>query len=127
MFFRYTYPALCWAAFIVLLTLTSGREFPDVSLVSLDKVIHIFLFAVQSYLFVRGFIRQARFINLRYHPIAFSVFICLLFGALTELMQAFILTDRAGDFFDFIANGIGAVSGILIFVWLYGKDAYAKR
>ena len=127
MFFRFTYPALCWAAFIILLTLTSGREFPDVSLVSFDKIVHLFLFAVQSYLFIRGFIRQTQFILLRYYPIALSFIICLFLGASTELMQAYLLTDRAGDFFDFIANVVGAVFGIIIFVWLYGKEAYAKR
>jgi len=126
MFFRYFYPALLWAAFILLLTMTSGKEFPSVSLLSFDKIVHVFLFSVQSYLFFRAFIRQSRFISLRYHPIVFSLLFSILLGASTELIQAFVLTDRSGDVFDFIANCIGTGTGVLIFMLLYGKSSYSR-
>lgn len=127
MFFRYTYPALMWAAFILLLTMTSGREFPEVTLISFDKMVHAFLFAVQSYLFVRGFMRQTYFIRLHYRPIVSSFLICILFGAATELMQAYLLNSRSGDIYDFFANTIGTGAGIGAFILLYGKAEYAKR
>jgi VanZ family protein len=127
MFLRHVYPALLWAAFIFLLTLTSGKEFPEVILVSFDKLIHVFMFIVQSYLLMRGFIRQPVVLSLRYSPAIFSLLFALLIGASTELMQAFLLTDRSGDIYDFISNCIGSIAGVMIFVLLYGRSDYAKR
>ncbi|MBK5285302.1 MAG: VanZ family protein [Bacteroidia bacterium] len=126
MFFRYSYPALLWAVFILLLTMTSGKEFPSVSLLSFDKIVHVFLFSVQSYLFFRAFIRQSRFPLLRYHPVVFSLLLSILIGAATELIQAFLFTDRSGDVFDFVANCIGTGTGVLIFILLYGKASYTR-
>lgn len=126
MFFRYTYPALLWAVFILLLTMSPGKEFPEVSLLSFDKIVHVFLFAVLSYLFVRGFMRQSRFINVRYRPVITSLFVCILFGAATELMQSYILNDRRGDVLDFIANSMGAGTGVLIFILIYGKAKVSR-
>jgi VanZ family protein len=127
MFIRYLYPPLLWAAFILLLTITSGKEFPEVTLISFDKAIHFFLFIIQSYLLARGFIRQSAYMTLRYHPLLWSFFISLFFGATTEIIQAYMLTDRTGDIFDFAANGAGSIAGIVIFVLLYGKPNYANR
>ena len=127
MFIRYLYPAFLWAVFILLLTLTSGKEFPEVSLISFDKLVHMFLFAIQSYLLTRGFTRQSRSMVLRYNPVIFSFLISVMFGAATELIQAYFLTDRTGDVFDFIANALGSGAGIIIFVLLLGKPNYAKH
>ena len=127
MFLRYLYPALLWAAFIFLLTLTSGKEFPEVTLISFDKLIHVFLFTIQAYLFMRGFIRQSGVKMLRYQPIRYAILFAVLLGAVTELMQAYLLTDRAGEIYDFIANCLGTGAGVIIFVLLYGKSDYAKR
>jgi VanZ family protein len=127
MFLRYVYPALLWAVFIFLLTLTSGKEFPEVTLVSFDKLIHVFLFTVQSYLLMRAFIRQSAVMLLRYSPVIFSIGIALFISFSTEFMQSFLLSDRQGELYDFIANGIGSCLGVLFFVLLYGRSAYAKR
>lgn len=127
MFFKYLYPSFLWAAFIFLLTLTSGKEFPEVTLISFDKLIHVFMFIVQSYLLMRGFIRQSAVMALRYSPVIFAFLISILLGAFTELMQAYLLADRAGDIYDFIANCIGTGAGVVLFVLLYGKSDYAKR
>jgi VanZ family protein len=121
------YPSILWAAFIFLLTLTSGKEFPEVMLVSFDKLVHLFLFTVQSYLLMRGFIRQSEVMTFRYRPVIFSIAIALFIGLSTELMQSLLLSDREGDLYDFIANGIGSFLGVLFFVLLYGRAAYAKR
>ena len=127
MFLRYLYPALLWAAFILLLTLTSAKEFPEVTLISFDKLIHVFMFMVQGYLLMRGFIRQSAVMSLRYSPVIFALLISVLLGAFTELMQAYLLANRAGEIYDFIANCIGSAAGVVIFVLLYGKNDYAKR
>ena len=127
MFLRYLYPALLWAAFIFLLTLTAGKEFPEVTLISFDKLIHVFMFMIQSYLLMRGFIRQSTVMTLRYNPVLFSLFFSAALGGCTELMQAFLLTDRTGDIYDFGANFIGSCAGVVIFVLLYGRSHYAKR
>ena len=126
MFLRYLYPALLWAGFILLLTMTSGKEFPEVTLISFDKMVHVILFSVQSYLFMRGFMRQSKNMFLRYRPVVASLIFCIFLGASTELMQAYLLADRAGDVFDFIANCAGTGTGILFFLFLYGKTSYSR-
>src|SRR5262245_2277323 len=121
MFLRHLWPALLWAGFILVLTLTPGREFPRVTVEGLDKAVHVFLFSFQSWLCMRGFTRQPKYISLRHHAVRTSLLACVVLGAATEWMQYLFLTDRSGDVYDFIANCAGAGTGTGIFLLLYGK------
>ncbi len=50
-----------------------------------------------------------------------TTIISICYGGLTELMQEFIVPSRIGDKFDFIADMIGTLIGILVF-YLFFKN-----
>ncbi len=129
MFFRYNLYALVWAAFIFVLCVLSGEEFPDLSFWSFftfDKAAHAFVFAVLVLLLTVGFIKQYTYKSLRYIAVPAAATISLLYGALTETMQMFLQNGRMADVMDFIANSVGVVIGVLLFHIIYGKVSNLK-
>jgi VanZ family protein len=118
MFFRFNIAGISWAVFIFILCAIPGYSIPHyewADLLSLDKLIHTFLFAVLSVLLIRGFKKQYRFTFLRSKTIPFVLLFCIAYGGLLELMQNYCFIDRSGSWFDFIANIIGSLSGNFIF------------
>jgi len=73
----------------------------------LDKVVHLVMFAVLALLGVRSFRRL---------PVPAPRLAVLLaasaYGAASEVAQH-LLTDRAGELADFVADALGAVVGVL--------------
>lgn len=47
--------------------------------------------------------------------------ICIAYGALTEVMQEYLIPKRTGSIYDWIADLVGSVLGILLFYFLYRK------
>lgn len=109
-----------------MLTALPGEDFPDLnfwSLLTFDKAAHMFVFAVLVLLLIIGFIKQYRFRQLRYIAVRTAVIIGIAYGALTELMQEFIFAGRSADVWDFAANTIGVLLGVIAFRLIYGKKS----
>ncbi len=51
----------------------------------------------------------------RKKAIILTLFISIAFGALTELMQEYLVASRTGNWLDFLADSIGTGIGILAF------------
>lgn len=49
-----------------------------------------------------------------------AFFVAFSYGLLVELLQAFVFFNRSADFGDIIANTIGSVLGIGLFLLIYG-------
>ena len=76
MFLRHTFLAMFWALLILLLSALPGDDFPDLSfwsLLSFDKVVHAFFYAVLVELMIVGFIKQYTFRRLRFSAVTVSV------------------------------------------------------
>jgi hypothetical protein len=117
MFLRNTAPAFAWATLIFILCSLPGYAIPHYSwtdLISFDKFIHAFLFAVLIIFLLKGFNKQNQFKYLNTHPVLISFLVCVLYGGALELMQNYFFIDRTGDWFDFIANSVGCLIGIPI-------------
>ncbi len=88
---------------------------PDIGITSenyYDKIVHVFLFGIFSYLF---------YFNLRskfFKKILFSAGVGVIFSLLIELLQLFV-PGRDASFLDFLAG----VIGVLVFLTI----AYAKN
>lgn len=124
MFFRYSLPALAWAAFIFFITLMPGKYIPPVSIwdfVAFDKFIHAGVFAVLVILFMYGFVRQYDIKVTRSYPGWIALAICVPYGLMLELMQELLLSDRYFEWYDFMANVAGCVLGIIIFKFVRFK------
>ena len=120
MFWRYFWPSIVWAIFVLILCGLPGKDFPELSFLewlSPDKIAHLFLFGVQCFLLLKGFrlIKQSsRFYK---NAVLYSLTLSITYGVLVEVLQTYVFIERNGDVRDAIANAIGAFLG----VWFYRR------
>lgn len=124
MFLKYNVAGILWAALIFILCSIPGTSLPHYSwadLISLDKFIHAFIFAMLVLLLLRGFKKQNQFTIISKHAILFSVTASVSYGGLLELMQTYCFTARSGDWFDFAANSVGCFMGTCLYKYFIEK------
>lgn len=108
--YKYYFPAVIWFVFILFATLSSTSTLEVLNwqnVFSYDKPIHMLLFGTQAYLVIRGANKNALPITSR-----LNLLVCLLtalFGASIEYLQIILTSSRSFDYFDMIANAIGAL------------------
>jgi VanZ family protein len=114
---RYLWFPFIWALIILGLCGMPGKDIPHVSfleILAFDKWVHAGIFFVLSLLIMRGL-----FFGFPEWPKNAVVFFTLLtgigYGAALELMQAAVFVDRSADLYDFIANAVGAILGVLLY------------
>jgi VanZ family protein len=96
--------AFIWSVIIfALLTMRPPAEMSGVIIPGLDKIAHIGVFGMMSFLFLRSIIFKPT--KKDYFTV---IVICSLYGFLLECIQALPFTGRDFDIFDIIANIIGA-------------------
>jgi hypothetical protein len=115
---RWIIASIFWALVILVLCSIPGKDLPTASwfeLISLDKWVHAAMFAIQYLFLIRAF--TDRFISdiFRSSKNWWAVLIAVFYGAFTEYYQHAFLTDRVADIYDFIANIIGVLIGLLIY------------
>ncbi len=118
------WPALAWSLIILLLTGLPGDVFPEIKTfwdwLSPDKVVHLFIFGVLSFLILYGYRHKYTEDN-RNKLIFTAVTITILYGILTELLQRYVFIGRSGNVFDALADAIGAFLGWWLFIPIYKK------
>lgn len=118
-------PAIVWALFILVLMGTPGNYFPSVTTfwdwLAPDKMVHVFVFGILSFLILRSIPQQYFESKKRYTFVASAIGVALAYGLLTEVLQAHVFTGRNGNAYDFLADGIGAFTGWLAFRLVYRK------
>ena len=125
MFFRSLIPAILWAIFILIICAIPGEKFPPLDFLQWlkpDKIIHLFVFGLLSYLTANGFARQSSFDALRSGAVLWAFVSSAAYGAIIEFLQSTVFINRSGDVRDIIANALGGLIGI----WWY-KAALKKR
>ncbi|MFW6226677.1 MAG: VanZ family protein [Bacteroidota bacterium] len=107
------WPALAWALVIIILMLFPGNMLPEArsqwNFLFSDKIIHAFLFFVLTFLLMRGFLIQHKCRFLRSNYILVAVFVGIVFGGMTELLQALTESGRSASAYDFIADATGCI------------------
>jgi VanZ family protein len=98
---------LFWAlvATTLVLTLMPAEEMPN-ALIFWDKLQHALCFSTLTLVGLFGYMHQLKQV---------CIGLCL-YGALIELMQAYLTTTRHGDWFDWLADTIGIVIGFGLFL-----------
>ena len=129
MFLRRLWPAFIWALFILVVTGTPGEYIPSVitfwDWLKPDKVVHVFVFGMLSFLILQGLLPQYLESSNRYKIVTVVLVLSLAYGLLTEVLQAFVFVGRDGNAFDFYADSIGAFAGWLGFWALNRKKIKA--
>jgi len=123
-------PAIIWAIIVLLLTGLPGTYFPTVitfwDWLSPDKVVHIFIFMVQTFLLLMAFNKQYLEGETRLVSIWLILIGATVFALLTEVLQAYVFIGRNGNTYDFLADFVGVLVGLLVFN-LYKKKKFAKH
>lgn len=106
-----------WLAFILIISIIPGRHFPKAQLAELDKFAHIFLYLVLLYLMLLAHIGEynPKFPKLK---IILLIMIGSVYGVMIEIMQGMIFATRTFEITDMIANSIGCLLGLLLFLSL---------
>lgn len=125
------WPAIVWALGILVLIGVPGTYFPSITTfwdwLSPDKVVHFVLFGGQTFLILYGFREQYFHTQNRYLFTIVAIGLGVAYGLLTELLQYYVFVGRDGNYFDFIADAIGAFIGYLAFYLLYRKKISSSR
>ncbi len=92
-----------------------GNKIPQAPFFGFDKVIHIGMYFVLSITIIFGFsfpqkVKKVTF-KLASNVVLFGIF----FGGVMEICQHYIFINRSGNWYDFFANSIGAILGVLIY------------
>ena len=134
---RFSYaPAIAWGLFVFVLSIWPGKDFPSIpdwgDLFSLDKMVHITFYGVLTWLILWGKRqntveeRNPDNIGKRLLFLPFILIVatcCSGFGWFIEWFQGAYCQDRMSDVMDGIANTIGAVIGLFVFLWYQKRKA----
>jgi VanZ family protein len=96
-----------------------GSAFPNenwLSKIYFDKLVHVGLFAILIFLWRSAF-------NSKFSAYNFVLlFLALLYGIMVEYIQRYFVANRDFDLYDVVADMIGSVSGLLVWLRTYRKN-----
>ncbi len=109
--------AVGWFLLTTLLLAMPGNALPKTNLVNIpnfDKIVHVGLFAVLSFLAVNALTQPT------YFKISVVALMAIIYGTIMEYVQLHLVAYRSFEGIDIIADAIGAIAGVLL--WLqFGK------
>ena len=112
---KINWPTVLWAIFILIICGIPGDKIPELKggldLV-VDKVIHVCVFGLLSFLWIRRTTISAQSVLLY----------CALYGAIIEVLQVYVFIHRTGEVLDWFADSIGATLGILLVIQIKKHD-----
>jgi len=124
MLFRFSIPAILWAAFVLFISILPGGTAAQALIfgfIPVDKVVHVSCYAILVFLLMVGFSKQHSRPKMRYFPARHAVTYACLFGLGIELLQEFVIVQRNFEIYDLVANFSGALVGYGVFQLVYFK------
>jgi len=112
--------AVGWFLLTTLLLAMPGNALPKTNLVNIpnfDKLVHVGLFAVLTFLVVNAFTKPT------YYKITVVALAAILYGTIMEYVQLHLVAYRSFEGIDIIADAIGAIAGILVFSLMVKKSS----
>ena len=99
----------------------SGDDIPKFEIPHLDKAVHFTFYFVAVILGVMSFreVFKGKYKLLK-SVLIIGIFM-IIFGTIIEVLQYKITPDRKGDFYDGLANSVGALSGALVMKTLFSR------
>jgi VanZ family protein len=110
---------LCWAGVVLWLSSLTPQELPPTAFMMWDKLNHFAAFAVGGWLAATALQAGRPGGSLRSRILA-AILIVAVFGALDETRQLFTPGRSGADFYDWIADFLGASAGAILSVLTYG-------
>mgnify|MGYP002398747047 CR=1 FL=1 len=114
---KFFWLALTWTFAITVASLVSVNSFSKIKSVGNDKIAH-FLFYFFFVIFW-GLAKRQNHSNRKYN---FLIFIfAMSYGLIIEVLQATLTSTRQADFYDFLANTIGALTALVVLFFYKNK------
>jgi VanZ family protein len=117
---KYLRIALIWTICTIILSSLSTKTASNIvpfDLLGIDKIGHLFFYAVMSYTWICGLKLNKTKIN----PIFLTLLLCNGIGIMMEFYQKYY-TDRNFEYDDMLANGFGTLIGVFMFYKFYKES-----
>ncbi|MEI6889867.1 MAG: VanZ family protein [Bacteroidales bacterium] len=109
--------SILWGIVILILTLMPGAAIPRIPMwfdnLYPDKLVHLFIFTVFTFLLISGFRKQESPEVFRNFAMLWAIAISLFVGGTTELLQGWLIPMRTADWKDFYADGFGTLMVVI--------------
>jgi len=102
--------AIIWTVLITIASLVSFNSIPKVKIVGSDKMIHFLFYLV--FVILWGLAKKQIYFNRKYDFLI--VVVAIIYGIIIEVLQSVLTSTRQADFYDVLANAIGAIFGLVI-------------
>jgi VanZ family protein len=115
--------AIYWIALLI------GTSLPTVSVPSVafgDKIAHFAAYLILSALLSLSLLFQNKNDMLKSKHTIWAFIIVSFYGGLDEIHQGFI-PGRSQDIFDWLADSIGALAGVLFLLYLLKRNGYIAK
>ena len=104
--------AITWTVFITVASLVSFSSVPKVKIIGNDKIVHFLFYLI--FVILWGLTKKQSYFKIKYDLLI--VLIAIVYGIIIEVLQGVLTVTRQADFYDALANSLGAFLG---FVCLY--------
>lgn len=104
---------------IVMLSLMPGQYVPELYFNGMDKVIHGGMYLLLTLLACWTFHAERKTSR-----IFLIMVVAILTGILTEIVQFRMHLGRSFEWLDILSNATGTTFGILLFIWINGKNKH---
>lgn len=122
-------PGFIWSVIILILSGVPGNYVPVVfsflDWISPDKLVHIIMYSVLVFVFLRGLRKQNSNREISKKTIYLVLSISIVFGGITEVLQNIVFTRRDGNVYDFLADIVGCAIGLMVYL-LYQRKKNGK-
>jgi VanZ family protein len=112
-FFKYHFPFYFWLVVIFIESSFPATVYPKIEIWSSDKLVHIAVYGLLAALCYISLVHQKKFPILAKNAFLITVLIVSLYGATDEFHQYFV-PNRDCEFWDWLADFIGAVVMIIL-------------
>ena len=111
-------PATLWLLVILFLSSYPGHKVPSVPIWQFDKLVHTLIYLALSVFLLFAYqeqyiVKKTRFIT----AVSLGVF-GISYGGFMEILQHYIFINRSGNWYDFSANTLGAIIGIIVYPYV---------
>ena len=114
---KFFWLALIWTFVITVASLVSVNSFSKIKSVGNDKIVH-FLFYL-FFVILWGLVKRQNDSNRKYYLFVFLV--AMSYGLIIEVLQEILTNTRQADFYDFLANTIGALTALVVLFFYKNK------
>ena len=106
---KFLFLAITWTVFVVVASLVSFNQVPKVKVIGSDKLVHFLFYLI--FVVLWSLAKKQTCFKIKYSLLI--VVIAIVFGIIIEILQGVLTKTRQADFYDVVANSLGAIVGCL--------------